>query len=694
MKIFKEGNIWAAESRFHEKDILKGAGFWWDPNLKRWYTKSPEVAAKLSQYTDEDTAKDFQKQANEKAFALKASRAIDSGYNFPCPEGLSYFSFQRAGIAYALNRLGIEKPFQELEGVPKFIPGRGVLIADEPGLGKTIQAVGVINSDKAIKTVLVVCPASVKINWKREIQKWLLEQRLVGIHYAGRPKEANIVIVNWDLLGKKEGGTITALPEIIDKTWDLVVVDESHMAKSPKTIRTRALKQIVKKAKRKIFLTGTPVLNRPIELFPVLNMIAPKDWGNWMWFAKRYCGGFEGKWGWDTSGATNLDELQDKLRASCMIRRRKSEVLLELPAKIRQVIEIPQNGFGNIIKKEREQEQKWAEVIAEIELEIDKADVEDSQERYKLAIGKLNGVKRAMFSEMAKLRHETALAKVPEAINFIKELLEAQSKVVVYAHHHDVISQLETGLKDYDPAVLTGETDNSVKMEKHVSPGDNQKGLHRLVEKIEFKERTSDRQKAIDRFQNDPECRVFIGSITAAGLGITLTAASTEVFVELDWVPANITQAEDRCHRIGQKDSVLVYHLVIDGSLDAKLARAIISKQQVADRTLDIEPQRGDDFEIPAEEEIASSSEQPQLPKKSTLIAVEDMDEIQLIHRQLKFMAGLDPDYARATNGIGFNKFDGDIGHQLAERIFITPKQAALGKKILKKYHKQLEMFI
>ena len=184
----------------------------------------------------------------------------------------------------------------------------------------------------------------------------------------------------------------------------------------------------------------------------------------------------------------------------------------------------------------------------------------------------------------------------------------------------------------------------------------------------------------MDRFQNDPECKVFIGSIQASGVGITLTASSTVVFAELGWTPAEMSQAEDRCHRIGQLDSVLVQHLVIDGSLDARIAQTLVSKQNVLDRALDIEGGHIDP--LPQLRERENRKPVPELDM--------DRDHIDLIHEGLQILAGFDPDLASVENGIGFNRIDGQFGHDLASKPSLSPKQAFYGEKLIRKYHRQL----
>jgi SWI/SNF-related matrix-associated actin-dependent regulator 1 of chromatin subfamily A len=294
-------------------------------------------------------------------------------------------------------------------------------------------------------------------------------------------------------------------------------------------------------AKRKLFLTGTPVLGRPKDLWSICQALDPNGLGaDWYSYAKRYCGLWEIKnregkrigWKWD--GATHLDELQERLRASFMVRRLKKDVLTSLPPKIRQVISIePDAKTKRLIATELLSYEEYGKQLKE-------------------------GENPPAFTAMAQARKEVGIAKVPFCVDHITEILNEQEKIVLFAHHHEVLDALQSEFGEI-----------SVQVDGRVS--------------------LDDRQKAVDRFQGDPTCRVFIGGIQAAGVGLTLTAASTVIFLELDWTPGNISQAEDRCHRIGQKDCVTVQHIVLAGSLDERLAAVVIEKQEIIDKALDKE---------------------------------------------------------------------------------------------------------
>lgn len=539
IKVTKEGTRWIARFPFDwaTKDVVKKAGFRWSATLKYWYTEDALVAARL----DPATAAQAVADANH---AIAQSRAVTgSDTTIPAPEGLAYLPYQVAGINYARAR-------------------KAVLIADEMGLGKTIQAIGVINADPAIRNVLVVCTATIKITWARELSKWLVVPHTIARATSAAFPSADIVIINYDILLKHRHA-------IDSRHWDLLIVDEAHYVKNPKAQRTKALFGHGERsnpakgdpgiqADRVILMTGTPIVNRPSELWTTVHALDPHDLGrSFFGFMKRYTNAHHNGYGWDFTGAANIPELQTRMRAKFMVRRLKGDVLTELPPKRRQVIELDPNGASAIVAAEREAFERSEKAITTARKARELAEARGDRDAYEAAVRQLRDAQSIAFEEMARLRHDTAVAKVPQVIAHLTDALEEGNKIVVFVHHHDVAHALKEAFPN--AALVTGEV---------------------AVDK---------RTLEVDRFQNDDNCQLFIGSIKAAGVGITLTAAAHVVFAELDWVPGNISQAEDRCHRIGQLNSVLVQHLVFDNSIDARMAHMIVDKQAVIDAALDHE---------------------------------------------------------------------------------------------------------
>lgn len=528
--------------------------------------------------------------------------------------------------------------------------GRGVLIADEMGLGKTVQAIGISNNVPSIRTVLIVCPASLKLNWKNEWERWDVKHLNVSYTKQGDKKfpDTEVVITNYEALKKFE-------KSLRAKTWDLLIVDEAHYIKESRAQRTEFLlgrKATRRKNKntgemepvapiapipalRKVFLTGTPITSRPKEIWPLVEALDSDGMGeSFFKFAKRYCNAHQNKFGWDFSGASNLPELQEKLRSKFMVRRLKADVLKELPPKRRQIIVLE---WGDLDKKERE------ELRSALDFE------REAYDRMEAATPECASV---AFSEMAEARKRTAIAKIPFVIEYLEEMLDETEKLVVMAHHHAVVDAL---------AAKFGSA--AVSVDGRVS--------------------IQDRQAAVDRFQTDPTCKLFIGTIKAAGVGLTLTASSTVVFAELDWVPGNVTQAEDRCHRIGQVNTVLVKHLVLDESLDANMVEKIVSKQNVIDSALDKiheKPSQPVKVDKPGTQPIRVDKPEPPALTQ---------EEVEAVHAGLRILAGM-CDGAVMIDDRGFNGRDTNFGKSLATQAKLTQKQAIVGKRMLQTYWRQL----
>jgi len=640
MQVMFESGNWIVHSTYAEKDIPKGAGCRWDPKIYKWWTNRSEIAARLLKYCDSSAREAIADAIEAKEQAVAESKATDADIDIPRPDGLEYMAFQKAGIAYAVQRVN-------------------TLIADEMGLGKTIQAIGYMNAT-GVRSALVLCPASLKINWGREIKKWLVADLSVGIADEWFPN-TDIVICNYDILKKYR-------KFILQKAWQLMVLDEVHYLKNYKTMRTKnvfgyktwlpndAEHVPAIKADHILALTGTPICNRPIELWGIIKTLDPKTWNNWKHFTDRYCGASSTKHGVDVTGATNLPELQRKLRETCMVRRMKADVLKDLPPKRRQVIVLPHGSVS--ITAEQQAYEKVQERIATLKAAVELAKAQDD-ESYRKAMGELSSGLMVSFDDVSRIRHDTAVAKIPVVVDHIKECMEEVPKIVIFCHHKDVVNAMQEQLAEYGVVRLVGD--------------DNQKA----------------RQEAVDRFQNDPDVRVFIGSITAAGVGITLTAATHVVFSELDWVPGNLSQAEDRCHRIGQLGSVTVQHIVLEGSIDEKLAQAIIRKQEIIEKALNGGGQNIEDAIKPVEYEVATteSTSKQAIAQEAELMTE---DQIEAVHEALRMLTAMDQDHARVQNSAGYSKVDGRIGHSLSNLPRLSPKQAALGRRIAMKYRRQI----
>ena len=624
--LIKEGDRWIIRSSYSDKDVIKAAGGRWDAARKTWWTDKPEVAEKLAQGDDALVAQINAERAAAHAKAeasIAASRATNADIDLPIAKGCAYLPYQKAGVAFASAR-------------------PDALIGDQMGLGKTLQAIGVINADPSITSILIIAPASLKINWLRECKRFLARQLTIGIANGAFP-ESNIVITNYEMVGKQRSA-------IDARQWDLLICDESHYLKNDKAQRTanvlgRWHKEPAKRiapiaARRRLALTGTPILNRPKELWTICQAFDPRGLGaNWRTFHTRYCAGYQDEYGWQIDGASHLDELNSKLRSAFMVRRLKEDVLTELPAKRRQIIALEPQTRELRALLAREQELLGAD--------------------YETAAAKLVDNGGVDFTELSEVRHQIALAKVPQCVEHIRETLESVQKIVVFCHHRDVANALFSAFLDVGAVKATGDM------------------------------ALTDRQASVDRFQADDDCRVFVGSIKAAGVGITLTAASTVIFTEPDWTPGWVNQAEDRCHRIGQRNSVLVQHIVLDGSLDAWMVQMLVDKQAIADAALD-----KDGAPLVPQPLIAPTVPAPVAQRPVQVTPVAGVDELtneqrEAVHEALKRLAGV-CDGALQLDGQGFNRLDTSFGHDLAARSSLTQRQAAAGRKLALKYQRQL----
>lgn len=360
----------------------------------------------------------------------------------------------------------------------------------------------------------------------------------------------DVTIINYDLLVKYH-------KELVSASWDFMVLDEAHYVKNPAANRTKVI--FGTKAKRKpikgipykrlIFLTGTPMTSRPVDLWNFCQVADPQGLGkDYYGFVKRYCAAWSSPWGLDVSGASNLEELGDKLRASFMIRHDKG--ILNLPPKFRQVIELPTDGLGvqALLKKEAE---LYAS-LAKSGVDFENEDFEEQVER----LAKEKGPDRVeQMTDLAATRQIIALKKLPMALSFVDNLIEQGEKVVVFSYHRAVAQAIKDHYGAKAVTITGGVTEKA-------------------------------RQEAVEAFQGDASVVVMNGQLKAAGVGLTLTASCITVFVEIDYVPANLEQAEDRVHRISQDRTVNAYYLVLEGSLDATIARKVVEKQANIDTVM------------------------------------------------------------------------------------------------------------
>jgi SWI/SNF-related matrix-associated actin-dependent regulator of chromatin subfamily A-like protein 1 len=414
-------------------------------------------------------------------------------------------------------------PYQA-DGVAFLLSKKRAILADDMGLGKTRQAIVAMEAGSPEGTVLVVCPASLKLNWRREI---LMVDGDASIEVLGVDKDQadtpRWVIVNYDLLGKYA-------ERLHNINWAGTILDEAHFIKNASKRTSHCLKLLGVQAEARapvigpefvFLLTGTPMTNRPKDLFNLFRCVGHPASRSFLSFAKRFCDAYRNDYGWVTTGASNLDEL-NLLMKEVSIRRLKDEVL-DLPPKVRSWVPVDISSSKAALNA-IDSFLAWY------------ADTDPSQPNDTAFLARLTKVRTAL--------HKAKFAAVSERI---KDVVATGEKVVVFTCFTDGIERHKKKLGDSALTITGSDTPQK-------------------------------RMDAVDRFQTDPTVRVALCNIIAGGVGITLTAGTHVIFQDLDWVPANHAQAEDRCYRLGQDRRVTVEYFHAAGTLDGYIAELLQQK--------------------------------------------------------------------------------------------------------------------
>lgn len=435
-----------------------------------------------------------------------------------------------------------KKPFDyQIEGAKFILSHNNTYLCDEPGLGKTIQAIISLNAVTKINPTIVVCPPFLALNWQKELNEW--STRPLSIYIARKTSELinfkNDVIIIPDsiLIANK------IINQFYNHKFDFLIIDEAHRFKNNTAKRTLAIETVAKNCERIIALSGTPMPNRPIELFTMTKLLcwSAIDKLTRHEYGLRYCAAYHTGFGWDYNGATRMKELSEKLKSNFMLRRKKKDVLKELPDKIIQILEIQPNSKEQVYLN-REQN--------EVKAELKKAQLEMSQFL-------LGAQSQNIMGQISEVRKELAFLKTNRIKELIDDILEnPNQKLLVFGYHNEPLKELAKICDEYDPMLIQGDT-----------PKDK-------------------RDFIVQLFQNDTDKRLIIGNYQACGVGLTLTAADRVLFLEPSWVPAENEQAIDRTHRIGQKNSVLAQFVVYRGSLDEMILKSNFNKTSVIDKII------------------------------------------------------------------------------------------------------------
>tara|TARA_R110001599_G_scaffold73522_6_gene203218 strand:- start:749 stop:2185 length:1437 start_codon:yes stop_codon:yes gene_type:complete len=413
-----------------------------------------------------------------------------------------------------------KKAIEKLLGNDKFI------LADDMGLGKTTAAV-IASIVKSSKKILVICPASLKLNWKREIQNYTSDD--IGICEGKKWQDGKYVIINYDIL--KNFYSEKEKLQINTGSFDLVIVDEAHYISNPKAKRTKIINSLCRYLSNVWLLTGTPMTSRPINYFNILRLVNSRVSKNWIGYVTRYCDGkqFSGPRGrkiWNVNGASNLDELRD--RTSPKVLRRLKEDILDLPDKIITPIYLD--------LKSKEYEKEMGEYV----------DWVDENQNKSLAI---------QLSKLTKVRQIIAQEKLHHTYELIDQALEQEKKVIIFTNFTRPLEEIYEKYSD-------------------------------IAVKLNGTMKKEERQESVDRFQGDKNIKIFIANLKAGGVGITLTEAEVVIMNDLSFVPSDHSQAEDRAFRIGQKNSVSCMYPIFENSIEQIVYNMLQNKKSVIDAVM------------------------------------------------------------------------------------------------------------
>jgi len=411
------------------------------------------------------------------------------------------------------------------ESIQKLVENKKFILADDMGLGKTTSTI-IAALESGAKKVLIICPATLKINWKREIENYSDKTVFIaeGKNFS---TEHDFVIINYDIIKNFHDSKKKDDSQILRANFDLVVVDEAHYIKNATAQRTKLINDIVKKVDRIWLLTGTPMTSRPIDYYNLLSLVDSPVAKNWMAYAIRYCQGYQfnvgGRKVWNVMGASNLEELRDRTLGLTL--RRLKEDVLDLPDKIITPVYL------------RLKSKEYEEVMGEYYNWYEK----NPEESKSLTV---------QFTKLTKVRQIIADEKITQTIELAENIIEQDKKVIIFCNFTNSLNKI---VEHFGKSVV--KVDGS--MSKH------------------------ERQHSVDEFQDNPKVKVFVGNIKAAGVGLTLTAAEAVIMNDLSFLPSDHSQAEDRAYRYGQKNNVLVYYPIFENTIEGIIYDILNNKKQV-----------------------------------------------------------------------------------------------------------------
>lgn len=568
-------------------------GYKWDNANKRWSFPATagadllRFAAEHGFEVDEAAARQAHVLREAEELNLAESRASEADYQVDGLGG-TLMPFQAAGVRYGARQ-------------------RRLIIGDQPGLGKTIQFLALVQATQAYPA-LMVPPATLKINWRMEAAKWLPGRKVVvleGKKPQPIPADADFVVINYDILHNwveilEETTGRSRRPQIVGAKGPLTAhgfralgFDEGHLAKSHKALRTRALKAVSVQMVKDVGLeqvvladlTGTPVLNKPEELISPLEILHRlDDLGGWYYFATRYCGFANGVMGSVRVSPEALEELNERMRAVCYIRRLKKDVLKELPDKVRSTIPLQLDGpsrrvydraerdLVGFVRENAGDDRRFRASIAGLGEDEKKEAIRERQDDKAFSARQAEALVRVNV-----LKQVAAKGKMAGVLEWVRTFLESGEKLVIGAWHQEVV---ETIAHELGAPYIHGDVDLAER--------------DRIVDRFQRcagcgvrHDKHDDDPRACGEYQPDMRCPVVVLNTKSGGVGLTLTAASDLAVVELPWTPGELDQLEDRIHRIGQKDTANIWYLLAQNTIDEDVAALIDGKRVVVDGATD-----------------------------------------------------------------------------------------------------------
>jgi SWI/SNF-related matrix-associated actin-dependent regulator 1 of chromatin subfamily A len=428
----------------------------------------------------------------------------------------------------------------QIEAIEKLVGNDKYILADDMGLGKTTTTV-IAALESGFNKCLIICPASLKINWEREIKNYT--DRSVSIIEGKIWESADFVIINYDILKNFHDPKDPKNSVIIKEKFDMIIVDEAHYIQNAQAARTKIVNDISNKLGKIWLLTGTPMTSRPMNYYNLLHLVDSPVALNWMGYVRRYCNGYQFSVGkkkiWNVQGASNLEELRDRTKPHVL--RRLKEDILDLPDKIVTPIYLK--------LKSRDYEYLMGEYYAWYD--------QSKQESNSLTV---------QFSKLMKVRQVIAEEKIKNTCELAENIIEQGKKVIIFTNFTDTLNQIK---EHFGKSAV--KLDGS--MSKH------------------------ERQFAVDQFQENEKITVFVGNLKAAGVGITLTAGEAVIMNDLSFVPSDHSQAEDRAFRYGQKNNVLVYYPIFENTIESVIYDILQSKKSVFETVMGDNPDKGDILE-------------------------------------------------------------------------------------------------